>query len=95
MRGKVGRLKLALDTGEQVVVGVAEGAHAFALELSGDGVEVDAGVVRTAEGCLGRDHEGSDGVGHVAVVRKGPQRSLGHRVDHVRRDQLLDVQSIE
>ena len=54
MGGNAGRLKLALDTGEQLVVGVAEGAHAFALELSGDGVEVDAGVLRTAEGCLGR-----------------------------------------
>ena len=39
------RPELGLDAVEQLVVGVAERPHALALELAGDGVEVDARVV--------------------------------------------------
>jgi hypothetical protein len=44
----------ALDAVEQLVVGVAEGLDALALELSGDSSEVDPGVRGRGERPYGR-----------------------------------------
>src|SRR4051794_23943643 len=57
-----------LDRVEQLAVGVAERSHAFALEFGGDRVEVDAGLLGLAKGCLGRGVGRMEGAGGAAVV---------------------------
>ena len=71
---------LRLDAAEQLVVGVAEGAHALALELGGERGKVDAGA-SAREGLLGVARSGP-GAADLAVVGERAQCRLGHRVDH-------------
>ena len=89
-----GALQLGLDAGQQVAVGVAEGADAFALELGRDGGEIDAGVRGATERLLGRGGARVEGAAGVAVVGEGAQGGLGHGVDDVRGDQLFDVEHV-
>jgi hypothetical protein len=76
------------------VVGGAEGLHALAFQLRSDRGEVDAGVLCFAEDVLGRAGAVVGAAGGLPVVGEGAQRGLGHGVDDVWRDELLDVQDV-
>jgi hypothetical protein len=76
------------------VVGVAERFHPFALELSGDGGEVDTSVCGLRKRLLGFACIGIDRPRDLAVIGKCSQRLLRHRADDVGSDQLCDVENI-
>ena len=69
-----------LDAGEQVAVGVAEGAYSFALELGRDGGEIDARILGAAERLLRRPRAEIERARSHAVVSEGAKRGRGHGV---------------
>jgi hypothetical protein len=69
--GRDDRPELALDAVEQLVVGVAERLRAFALEIGGDGGEIDPSDRGVGEDLLCLGGVGLEGPRDFAVVGEG------------------------
>src|SRR5215207_666337 len=69
---------LCLDAVEQVVIGVAEGAHSLAFQGRGYGTDVDSGAVGPEEDLRGALRVDAERAAHGAVVGKCAQGGLRH-----------------
>src|SRR5215218_2683457 len=88
-------LALAGDLAQELRERVGELLDALALERQRDVVVIDAGVAQRVERGLRPVDVLLDGqAADLAVVLEGLDRLLGHRVDRVAPDQLLDVQHV-
>jgi type II secretory pathway predicted ATPase ExeA len=90
--GQRERPRLALSVLQQLLEGGREFLDALALERVGQVVVVDAHALQSLEYPSRLVQAVSSAALRAAVVLVGHDRLLGHRVDGVRAEQLLDVE---
>ena len=74
--------EFAFDAVQQLMVGVAERADSLALELGGDGGQVNADGRGIGKGPLRLVRICIEGARDRAVIAECAQRLLGHGIDH-------------